>query len=120
MLNHALDQFLEDLLDIGIDQSTIVRLGSKSSQRTFPLSLSAQRISYSRSRTSWNVINTLCGEAADLEDKVTAAFGGCQSLPINAEAILEFLEIEDPDFYEPFAPQIKKTTRSLLASTGKS
>jgi Rad3-related DNA helicase len=32
--NHALDQFLEDLLDIGIDRSAIVRLGAKSTQRT--------------------------------------------------------------------------------------
>lgn len=37
--NHALDQFLEDLLDIGIDSSAIVRLGSKSSPRTSGLSL---------------------------------------------------------------------------------
>lgn len=102
--NHALDQFLEDLLDVGIDPSTIVRLGSKSSQRTFPLNLSEQRISYSRARTSWNVINTLCGEAADLEDKITAAFGGYQNFSFNTEVILGFLETEDPDFYEAFVP----------------
>ncbi|KAJ9300137.1 hypothetical protein DTO271G3_2254 [Paecilomyces variotii] len=32
--NHALDQFLEDFLDIGIDRSAIVRIGSKSTPRT--------------------------------------------------------------------------------------
>ncbi|KAI1750021.1 P-loop containing nucleoside triphosphate hydrolase protein [Xylaria castorea] len=40
--NHALDQFLEDLIDIGISSNMIVRLGSKSTPRTAPLLLSAQ------------------------------------------------------------------------------
>lgn len=32
--NHALDKFLEDLLDVGIDPSGIIRIGSKSTART--------------------------------------------------------------------------------------
>lgn len=32
--NHALDQFLEDLLDMGVDSDSILRLGSKSTDRT--------------------------------------------------------------------------------------
>lgn len=40
--NHALDQFIEDLIDIGINRDLIVRLGSKSTARTAPLLLSAQ------------------------------------------------------------------------------
>ncbi|KAI2626215.1 P-loop containing nucleoside triphosphate hydrolase protein [Xylaria nigripes] len=40
--NHALDQFIEDLMDIGIDADVIVRLGSKSTPRTAQLLLSAQ------------------------------------------------------------------------------
>jgi len=40
--NHALDQFIEDLMDIGIDNNLIVRLGSKSTPRTAPLLLSNQ------------------------------------------------------------------------------
>ncbi|KAI0541591.1 P-loop containing nucleoside triphosphate hydrolase protein [Xylaria digitata] len=40
--NHALDQFIEDLMDIGIDDDMIVRLGSKCTTRTAPLLLSAQ------------------------------------------------------------------------------
>lgn len=37
--NHALDQFLEDLMDIGIPSSSIVRIGGKSSARTESLYL---------------------------------------------------------------------------------
>ncbi|CDM26234.1 unnamed protein product [Penicillium roqueforti FM164] len=50
--NHALDQFLEDLLDIGIDPSAIVRLGSKSTRRTEPLGLFKQHSSYRRNYTT--------------------------------------------------------------------
>ncbi|KAL6694498.1 P-loop containing nucleoside triphosphate hydrolase protein [Trichoderma pleuroticola] len=32
--NHALDQFLEDLMDIGIDEGNMVRIGSKATVRT--------------------------------------------------------------------------------------
>ncbi|KAL7906401.1 P-loop containing nucleoside triphosphate hydrolase protein [Trichoderma velutinum] len=32
--NHALDQFLEDLMDIGIDEGNMVRIGSKATSRT--------------------------------------------------------------------------------------
>ncbi|KAM0516959.1 hypothetical protein ACHAPE_005071 [Trichoderma viride] len=35
--NHALDQFLEDLMKIGIPQSDMVRIGSKASTKTEPL-----------------------------------------------------------------------------------
>ncbi|KAL6872062.1 P-loop containing nucleoside triphosphate hydrolase protein [Trichoderma novae-zelandiae] len=37
--NHALDQFLEDLMGIGIDDSNMVRMGSKASARTDPLKI---------------------------------------------------------------------------------
>jgi superfamily II DNA or RNA helicase len=37
--NHALDQFPEDLLDNGIPQQNVVRLGSKSTLRTSSMRL---------------------------------------------------------------------------------
>ena len=37
--NHALDQVLEDLINIGIPRSEIVRIGSKANQATVDLSL---------------------------------------------------------------------------------
>lgn len=39
--NHALDQTLENLLDIGVDQCCMVRLGSKSTSRTAAIKLEA-------------------------------------------------------------------------------
>lgn len=100
--NHALDQFLEDLLDIGIDRDAIVRLGSKSSQRTLALSLSSQQLSYRRGRSGWDVVRSLETQAEGLKNKLTEALNSLQNF--SHAAMLEFLEFEDCVFYEAFIP----------------
>ena len=40
-ISHALDQFLEDLMDTGVSEDEVVRIGGKSTQSTVPLSLQA-------------------------------------------------------------------------------
>ena len=59
--NHALDQFLEDLLDNGIPSESVVRLGSKSTLRTAPLSLFERQktCGYNKSRDGWEIVNNL-------------------------------------------------------------
>lgn len=57
--NHALDQFLEDLMDLGIDGDKMVRLGSKSTTRTSPLLLFNRKSTYRRSPESWAMIDSL-------------------------------------------------------------
>lgn len=98
--NHALDQFLEDLLDIGINPSDIVRLGSKSSQRTEPLGLFKQHSSYRRNQTTWNTINSLEAEGNEQKDKLHDSFQAYKKLGANAESILDYLEFEEPEYFE--------------------
>src|SRR5438477_1321717 len=59
--NHALDQFLEDLLKVGISPRAMVRIGAKSkcTLGTLPLLLSEQKSMYPRSQDAWNIINAL-------------------------------------------------------------
>ncbi|KAJ7241901.1 P-loop containing nucleoside triphosphate hydrolase protein [Mycena haematopus] len=58
--NHALDQFLEDILDIGVPAHSIVRLGGKSTPRTEPLSLFNSKQSGTRlTRADWETIDSL-------------------------------------------------------------
>ncbi|KAE8414807.1 P-loop containing nucleoside triphosphate hydrolase protein [Aspergillus pseudocaelatus] len=102
--NHALDQFLEDLLDIGIDSSSIVRLGSKSTIRTQSLSLAAQRSSYKHSRSTWGVIDKYKSEATDIKERLTPAFKQYVEFKVDARTMLEFLEFEEPSFYSTFMP----------------
>ncbi|EKM56223.1 uncharacterized protein PHACADRAFT_209697 [Phanerochaete carnosa HHB-10118-sp] len=97
--NHALDQFLEDLLDIGIPQSSLVRLGGKSTKRTEPLSLYNQRQSVSRGRTDWNQIDELKVNAATALDRLETAFKSFMQLRISPKELMEYLEFADPEFY---------------------
>lgn len=105
--NHALDQFLEDLLDIGIDASSIVRLGSKSSDRTVSLGLRSQTSNYRRASTSWNVINKLEADASELKDDLEGTFKAYREDNIAVDSILEYLDLEHPDFYEAFMPPVR-------------
>ncbi|KAL4988395.1 P-loop containing nucleoside triphosphate hydrolase protein [Aspergillus falconensis] len=116
--NHALDQFLEDLMDIGIDASAIVRLGSKSSQRTEPLRLSAQRASYSRSRATWSIIDELKGKAKAIDEELDMAFSAYSNFKLNYSTIREFHEFEEPEFFEAFLPPHDPDGMTLVGKGG--
>ncbi|KAL1962658.1 hypothetical protein VTN77DRAFT_9292 [Rasamsonia byssochlamydoides] len=98
--NHALDQFLEDFLKIGISEDAIVRLGAKSTAKTANLSLFNQRSTYRRSQASWDLIRTLEANAYQLQESLKNAFNSYNKFNISSKEILEFLEFEDPSFYE--------------------
>ena len=99
--NHALDQFLEDFLDIGIPPESIVRLGSKSTQRTATLNLSEQKDCHKRSQASWNVINNLKSEAEEVHRNLANEFQSYKTFSVQWRDILEYLEFsEDAYFYE--------------------
>ncbi|KAL4998548.1 P-loop containing nucleoside triphosphate hydrolase protein [Aspergillus recurvatus] len=116
--NHALDQFLEDLMDIGINASAIVRLGSKSSQRTEPLRLSAQRASYSPSRATWSIIDEWKGKAKAIGEELDVAFNAYTNFKLNYSTIQEFLEFEEPEFYEAFLPPHDPDGMKLVGEGG--
>ncbi|MCJ1427130.1 hypothetical protein MMC29_005033 [Sticta canariensis] len=102
--NHALDQFLEELLDIGIPASSMLRLGGKSTSRTKPLSLFDQSRSNSTSKASWALIETLRTETNMLAEQLEESFTSYLSANIRMEEFMEYLEFlsDGPPFYEAF------------------
>jgi len=102
--NHALDQFLEDLLKVSIPEDDMVRIGAKAkcTPTTAPLILSGQNCKYRRSRDAWNIINSLKMDAQASAEKLTSAFSYYQQLSISWEDISENLEFSanDRPFYE--------------------
>lgn len=100
--NHALDQFLEDLIDIGIEERAIVRLGSKYTNRTHPLLLSQQRALYTRSRNTWNAIDKHKADAYNIEQSLMKDFKNYQDFNVSNRDLLDFLQFEDPVFYNAF------------------
>lgn len=95
--NHALDQFLEDLLDIGVAEDDMVRLGSKFTTRTAPLRLD-EHARQPKFRFSPNInamiiklkieATDVNGRLAELGDKLGAGHVSCDDVL----TMLEFLE----------------------------
>jgi replication-associated recombination protein RarA len=96
--NHALDQFLEDLLDIGIPQELMVRLGQKSTARTKALQLREQS---SSSRPPWGVIDAMKEETEAAESSLKPLLADLQRFTPGRRSIMELLEFseEDSDFH---------------------
>ncbi|KAJ7756425.1 P-loop containing nucleoside triphosphate hydrolase protein [Mycena maculata] len=68
--NHALDQFLEDILDIGVPPHSIVRLGGKSTSRTESLSLYKQTGGTRLGRMDWQTIDSLKQDSQGLLNRL--------------------------------------------------
>lgn len=95
--NHAVDQFLEDLLDLGIDENTMARLGSKSTPRTAPLLLSAQRSDYRRTKGSWALIDSLRLEASEEGEALEETVKGYLQAQPSFQTIQDYLEFSQDD-----------------------
>jgi hypothetical protein len=95
--NHALDQFLEDLLKAGIPASSMVRIGSKGkcTPQTAPLLLSEQNSQLRRSRHTWDNINALKLEAARMGSKLRDAFQAFANFSSRWDDISDYLEFAD-------------------------
>lgn len=102
--NHALDQFLEDLLNVGIQSESLVRLGAKSTPRTKPLAISEQSTTFRRPKESWRAIDVLKSKIDLLRDRMEDAFAKYQSSAVQKDHLMQYLEFlpEDPAFYEAF------------------
>ena len=99
--NHALDDILEGLLDVGIPQDAMLRLGGKSTQRTEPLLLQKQP-NGTRTRDQWTIIDKYRQEAEVLYKSLEIAFNEYFSFKASLPDILAYLEFEDPAFYGAF------------------
>ncbi len=102
--NHALDQFLEDLLDIGIPAEHMVRLGGKSTPRTKCMALHDQSIIFKQTSSSWNIIEQLRSNANDITNELHSAFSRYKSTKISFAQLLDHLRFhpEYADFEEAF------------------
>ncbi|KAF8206569.1 P-loop containing nucleoside triphosphate hydrolase protein [Mycena galopus ATCC 62051] len=99
--NHALDQFLEDLVNIGIPEEYMVRLG-KANSKTESMSLFNQSSSFRRSNADWTEINALKARAESLGSDLSRVFGQYTTSTSSNADLLDYLEFEDNEFYEAF------------------
>jgi AAA domain len=100
--NHALDDILEGLLDVGIPPDTMLRLGGKSTARTEPLLLQKQFNGHgARTRDQWTTIDMYRRRAEILYKRLENAFNRYLSEASQRE-VFSYLKSEEPAFYDAF------------------
>lgn len=116
--NHALDQFLEDLLDIGIPAEHMVRLGAKSTTRTEPLQLREQK---SNERHSFELINASKNEALLHESSSSQLLSLLKRFKLDHRNLMEYLEFseEDADFFSAFQVPDSASDDLVVGRNGK-
>lgn len=119
--NHALDQFLEDLLDIGIPASDMVRLGGKSTPRTKCMTLYEQSSTFKQTPTSWKIIEALRSKTNEMANSLQEAFLRYKSAKIQSKQLLEYLEFlpEYGDFHEAFTVPMAEDGSVRVGRRGK-
>lgn len=101
--NHALDQFLDDLRNIGIPDDSMLRLGSKASPATKSLMMSEQKTSYKMSAQTWNLVNSQKLEAESYAYALNEQVTRFSTARINDQALMDYLEFsDDSEFFDAF------------------
>ncbi|KAG6854528.1 hypothetical protein C0991_005440 [Blastosporella zonata] len=100
--NHALDDILTSFLDIGIPETSIVRLGGKSTPRTEPLTMHHQNSNFKRERGGWALMDNANATAEIYCQDFEKRFKRYKSTNISLKDIMEYLEFEQKRFHDAF------------------
>lgn len=116
-----MDQFLEELLDIGIPDDHMIRLGAKSTPRTACLNLSEQKSSYKNSQAVWSMINQLNTEADELHKSMMKDFKTYDTFSPRWKEVMEYLEFSEEfgSFYEALKTPDEDDGMTKVNSKGK-
>lgn len=106
-------------MDIGIPDESMVRLGSKSSQRTKKLGLAEQSAGRKGPRLPWGFIYQLKDELKDLEHNLREKLAQFQQ-DVKYDQLIEYLEIsDDSNFYEAFLVPEQEDSMQRVGKGGK-
>jgi hypothetical protein len=109
--NHAVDQFVKDLFDIGVKAEIVVRLGSKSSDATASTKIEnyMKDKSYGLKGEEWNIITSMRRDMVDLVGELEAASSSLKRQQPTTSQILDYLEFSEnhSHFWDAFqVPQM--------------
>ncbi|KAG0696167.1 P-loop containing nucleoside triphosphate hydrolase protein [Suillus ampliporus] len=90
--NHALDQFLEDLIKIGIPDTHMVRLGSRANTQVAHLGIAAD----------WSIIDNLKSSSRFHCDSLEDAMDRFIASKIGFKDVLTYIEFEEPSYFDAF------------------
>lgn len=116
--NHALDQFLEDLLKQGIPEATVVRLGSKPSPATASMALSAQTLAYRFDASDWESINDMRLSLEHQGELLEHAFSRFRA-PLRSSELLDHLESRYPTYFKALSVPPSDDDMTLIGGSGR-
>ena len=116
--NHALDQFLEDLLEQGIPEKDIVRLGSKPSPTTKCMALAAQTHEYWFSSADWDEIGEMRSRLQQQDAPLQQAFSGLIE-PLSSLTLLGYLELKYPAYFKALSVPPSDDGMVLVGESGQ-
>lgn len=116
--NHALDQFLEDLLGQGIPQRDIVRLGSKPSPNTAKMALRNQTSAYRFSKHDWAKIDSMKDSLMSRGYFLQSAFTQYEA-QLGPTEVLDHLESKHPVYFKALCVPPTDDEIILIGSSGK-
>ena len=120
--NHALDQFLEDLISIGIAAGSIVRIGGRASAGVQHLSLQSQeRKKYPRSKAEWTLIEEAKARSGFLVGRLQNSFQSLVQVDkqTSLDDLLTYIEFEDPDYWEAFQVPMEPDGSQIIGRNGR-
>jgi hypothetical protein len=104
--HHALDQFIDDLIKLGIPRAAIVRLGSarKAAPSVQDLSMKDAASRVRLTRDQGEILDWIRREAKDEGESLKQAFSGLEQEALSRSDIREHLEFltEGPPFFSAF------------------
>ncbi|KAJ3834013.1 P-loop containing nucleoside triphosphate hydrolase protein [Lentinula raphanica] len=118
--NHALDQFLNDLLSVNIPEVDMVRLGGgKTSERTRSMLLRNQPCTHRFSNGDNSIITQLKSDGEQRGQSLQSAFGSFINSSVGNADLLVHLEFEEPDFFEAFTVPISEDGMAIVGKKGR-
>ena len=118
--NHALDQFLEDLIDIGINSQNIVRLGGRPNSAVAHLSIhNLPKEKVFRTRADWMAVDSIKASANDYQQRLQQSFKPLLLPQTDPKRLLTYIQSKDADYYNAFRVPKQKGGMSIVGPNGK-
>ena len=117
--NHALDQFLEDLINVGIERRHIARFGSRPKPSVQDLSVTNLTRKRLLSREDWDDVDEWKLMANHYNDQLHDSFKKFISSDTDFLQMLSYIESEDPEFFTTFQVPTSEDGMFIVGPKGK-
>jgi hypothetical protein len=117
--NHALDQFLDDIRNMGVPDEHIVRLGGKVSTSLDHLSIRSQPPNRALTAADMKIVYEARADAETHANSIDIAFNEYHTLSVRSADIMMHIEFEDETYFAAFTVPKEEDEMIVVGSRGK-